>query len=72
LDPTVGLEASHSGSSCCIQQKAQYTVETVEFSNNNAAKEPAEQARSLFRGWFLRLINRLKLICCERKILFHG
>ena len=29
-------------------------------------------AMVLFGWWFLRLISRLKLICCERKILYHG
>jgi hypothetical protein len=25
----------------------------------------------LFGWWFLRLISRLRLICCERKTLYH-
>jgi hypothetical protein len=32
---------------------------------------PLGIGEKVVRLWFLRLISRLKLICCERKTLFH-
>jgi hypothetical protein len=35
-------------------------------------KKGREHMFNLFAGWFLRLISRLVLFCCERKTPYHG